>query len=223
MQLVNSTTLQRPLRPFRARRSADCRSPARMRSRGFCLHGRHPAMRRCHLRLTACRLSECLNRSCQKILDLERGMVIVRSGKGDKDTSDSFIRSDYASTSCQHHLPSRAGTRSISTGNIQLPGGFSPKALELQVTNRSARSGPGSAVFPARGLRTDPRNGDGPPALQHPTCFSAPFARRSRRRHFQGLSPSMPCGTPSPPTCWRRAPTSAPSRICSVIPICAPP
>ena len=116
------------------------------------------------------RFSECLNLRV-KDLDLERGMLIVRSGKGDKDRRTvlpEILRGNLAS-----HLQE---VRKLFDSDRQqnLSGVFLPKALERKYPN-AGKEWIWFWVFPARGVFTDPRSGIVRRHFQHPTFFQRAF------------------------------------------------
>lgn len=116
------------------------------------------------------RLNECLNLRV-KDLDMERGLVIVRSGKGDKDRRTVFparLRDELAA-----HLRE---VRALfdSDRNQGMNGVFLPKALERKYVNAGKEWG-WFWVFPARGLSTDPRSGIMRRHHQHPSLLQRAF------------------------------------------------
>lgn len=116
------------------------------------------------------RLSECLNLRV-KDLDLERGMVVVRSGKGDKDRRTVFpesLREDLES----HLVQVRALFDSDREQNLN--GVFLPKALERKYPH-AGKEWSWFWVFPSRSVSTDPRSGIIRRHHQHPSRFQRAF------------------------------------------------
>lgn len=116
------------------------------------------------------RLNETLNLRV-KDLDLERGMLIVRSGKGDKD------RRTVLPQSLHDELTSHLGEvrRLFDADRKQnLNGVFLPKALERKYPN-AGKEWSWYWVFPARGVSTDPRSGIVRRHFQYPTLFQRAF------------------------------------------------
>jgi len=124
------------------------------------------------------RLSECLNLRV-KDLDLERGMLIVRSGKGDKDRRT--VLPESLKGELVTHL---AGVRVLFEADRgqNLNGVYLPKALERKYPNAGKEWG-WFWVFPARGVSTDPRSGIVRLQYQHPTLF-----QRALREAVQSAS-----------------------------------
>lgn len=121
------------------------------------------------------RLSECLNLRV-KDLDLERDMVIVRSGKGDKDRRTVFperLREDVTA----HLLEVRSLFDRDREQNLN--GVFLPRALERKYPNAGKEWG-WFWVFPARGISTDPRSGIIRRYHQHPSMFQRAFREALR-------------------------------------------
>ena len=121
------------------------------------------------------RLSECLNLRV-KDLDLERGIVIVRSGKGDKDRRTVFpdrLREDLAA----HLLEARSLFDSDREQNLN--GVFLPNALDRKYPNAGKEWG-WFWVFPARGISTDPRSRIIRRHHQHPSMFQRAFREALR-------------------------------------------
>ena len=126
------------------------------------------------------RLSECLNLRI-KDLDLERSMVIVRSGKGDKDRRTVFpdrLREDLGA----HLLEVRSLFDRDREQNLN--GVFLPHALERKYPNAGKEWG-WFWVFPARGISTDPRSGIVRRHHQHPAMFQRAFREALR---FAGIT-----------------------------------
>jgi len=116
------------------------------------------------------RLNETLNLRV-KDLDLERGMLIVRSGKGDKD------RRTVLPQSLHDELTSHLGEvrRLFDADRRQnLNGVFLPKALERKYPN-AGKEWIWYWVFPARDVSTDPRSGIVRRHFQYPTLFQRAF------------------------------------------------
>ena len=136
------------------------------------------------------RLSECLNLRV-KDLDLERGMVVVRSGKGDKDRRTVLperLRDDLAA-----HLQNARELFDLDRQQ-QLPGVFLPKALERKYPNAGKEWSLVLGLSCTRRFDRPPQR-DCPPALPAPEHVSARLSRGgSRRRHHQVCH--RPCPAP---------------------------
>jgi integron integrase len=116
------------------------------------------------------RLNECLNLRI-KDLDMERGMVIVRSGKGDKDRRTVFpvrLRDELI-----NHL-SVVRTLYERDREQDFNGVCLPKALERKYPN-AGKEWAWFWVFPARGISTDPRSGIIRRHHQHPSMLQRAF------------------------------------------------
>ena len=121
------------------------------------------------------RLSECLSLRV-KDLDLERGMVIVRSGKGDKDRRT--VLPERLGGELSAHLQKVREIFDLDRDQ-QLPGVFLPKALERKYPN-AGKEWSWFWVFPARGVSTDPRSGIVRRHFQHPRMFQRAFREAVR-------------------------------------------
>lgn len=116
------------------------------------------------------RLNETLNLRI-KDLDLERGMLIVRSGRGDKD------RRTVLPQSLVEELTRHLGeVRRLFDSDRQqnLNGVYLPKALERKLPN-AGKEWCWFWVFPARDVSTDPRSGIVRRHSQYPTLFQRAF------------------------------------------------
>ena len=116
------------------------------------------------------RLSECLNLRI-KDLDMPRGIIIVRSGKGDKDRRTVFPTRLHDELT--NHL-STVRTLYESDREQDFNGVFLPKALERKYPNAGKEWG-WFWVCPARGLSTDPRSGIIRRHHQHPSMLQRAF------------------------------------------------
>lgn len=121
------------------------------------------------------RFSECLNLRV-KDLDLERGMLIVRSGKGDKDRRT--VLPESLRESLEAHLQ-RVRKLFASDRQQNLNGVYLPKALERKYPN-AGKEWAWFWVFPARGVSTDPRSGIVRRHCQHPSLFQRAFREAVR-------------------------------------------
>lgn len=121
------------------------------------------------------RLSECLNLRV-KDLDLERGMIIVRSGKGDKDRRT--VLPERLLDDLIAHL---AEVRTLFDADRaqDLNGVYLPFALERKYPSAGKEWG-WFWVFPARGVSTDPRSGIVRRHHQHPVLFQRAFHAAAR-------------------------------------------
>lgn len=122
------------------------------------------------------RLAECLNLRIHDI-DMERGIVTVRSGKGDKDRTTIFpekLKDDMIA-----HL---AKVRNLfDTDRSQgIPGVILPNALERKYPNAGIEWG-WFWVFPAPGLAVDPRTLVIRRHHQHPAVFQREFKSAVRQ------------------------------------------
>lgn len=152
------------------------------------------------------RLQECLELR-MKDVDFERGILTVRSGKGDKDRSTVLpeaLRKDW-----EAHLKR---VRLLHEGDRRsgLPGVALPLALEGKYPN-AGREWSWFWAFPADGVSTDPRTGIVRRHHHHPSAFQKHFKQAVQAAGI-GTPPSIRCATASPRTSWKPAPTSAPSR-----------
>jgi len=116
------------------------------------------------------RLTECL---CLRVkdLDMERGIVTIRSGKGDKDRTTVFperLKDELIS-----HL-SEVRAMYDNDRAQDVPGVFLPNALEIKYPNAGKEWG-WFWVFPAPGLAVDPRSLVIRRHHQHPTIFQRAF------------------------------------------------
>ena len=116
------------------------------------------------------RLTECLNLRV-KDLEMERGVVTVRSGTGDKDRTTVFperLKDDLL-----FHL---LEVRALYDGDRakDVPGVFLPDALERKYPN-AGKEWAWFWVFPAPGLSVDPRTLVIRRHSQHPTVFQRAF------------------------------------------------
>jgi integron integrase len=116
------------------------------------------------------RLAECLNLRIHDI-DMERGIVTVRSGKGDKDRTTIFP--DKLKDDMIAHL---ATIRNLhdSDRSQGVPGVYLPNALERKYPNAGTEWG-WFWVFPAPGLAVDPRSLVIRRHHQHPFIFQREF------------------------------------------------
>ncbi len=116
------------------------------------------------------RLQECLELRVKDI-DFERGLLTVRSGKGDKDRQTVLpvsLRSDW-----QEH---EAGLRRLHAQDRAegLPGVALPAALERKYAN-AATEWPWFWAFPADKISTDPRSRTVRRHHRHPSAFQKRF------------------------------------------------
>jgi integron integrase len=116
------------------------------------------------------RLAECLSLRIHDI-DMERGIVTVRSGKGDKDRTTIFP--DKLKDDMIAHL---ATSRNLhdSDRSQGVPGVYLPNALERKYPNAGTEWG-WFWVFPAPGLAVDPRSLVIRRHHQHPFIFQREF------------------------------------------------
>ncbi len=121
------------------------------------------------------RMSECLSLRI-KDLDLERSMVVVRSGKGDKDRRTVLPESLRAEL-VDHLVQVRALFEADREQNLN--GVSLPKALERKYPN-AGKEWSWFWVFPARGVSTDPRSGIVRRHHQHPARFQRAFREAVR-------------------------------------------
>jgi len=122
------------------------------------------------------RLAECLSLRIHDI-DMERGIVTVRSGKGDKDRTTIFpekLKDDIIG-----HL---AYVRKLFDEDRSkgVPGVFLPNALERKYPNAGTEWG-WFWVFPAPGLAVDPRTLVIRRHHQHPFIFQREFKSAVQR------------------------------------------
>lgn len=163
------------------------------------------------------RLQECLELRVKDV-ELDAGLVVVRSGKGDKDRRTVLpesvrgaLAAHLESIRCLHEADRADGAPGVA---CQMPWSAS--------TRTRGRSGVGSGYFlpgtsrwiPAPALSVDTisirvrsRNGSSKPSATR----ASPKPRRS-----------IHCGIASPRTCWRLEQTSGPFRNCSGTRTCRP-
>jgi integron integrase len=116
------------------------------------------------------RLAECLSLRVHDI-DMERGIVTVRSGKGDKDRTTIFpekLKNDMVA-----HLEN---VRKLFDADRSqgVPGVYLPNALDRKYPNAGTEWG-WFWVFPAPGLAVDPRSLVIRRHFQHPFIFQREF------------------------------------------------
>lgn len=122
------------------------------------------------------RLAECLNLRIHDI-DMERGVVTVRSGKGDKDRTTIFP--EKLKDNMITHLDTVR--KVFDTDRSQgVPGVYLPNALERKYPNAGVEWG-WFWVFPAPGLAVDPRTLVIRRHHQHPFIFQREFKSAVQR------------------------------------------
>jgi integrase len=158
------------------------------------------------------RLLECC-RLRVKDVDFATNQLVIRDGKGRKDrvtmlpaTIKAALAAHIERVREQHQADLRH-----EAGWVELPGALACKypnaAASGAGTGSSRRLAPTSTGLLANGAATISTN----------RCCSGPSRTRFARPALPSRPPAIPSVTPSPPTCWRRATTSGPSRNCSVI------
>jgi len=100
------------------------------------------------------RLMECM-RLRVKDVDFERGEILIREGKGNKDRVT--MLPDALVADLRAHLVRVRGLWEQDR-DAGLPGVFTPQALEKKYPN-GGKTWPWFWVFPSRSLSTDPRSG----------------------------------------------------------------
>ena len=157
------------------------------------------------------RLTECLTLRV-KDLDLSRGELTIRRGKGGKDRVT--VIPDIARLPLQAQLER---VRAVHTRDLEAGAGWVelPEALHTKYP-RAGSSWPWQWIF---------RLGAGswmgrPGGFGVITCtsrrFSGPWRRRCDGAGLASGRAATRCVTRSPPTCWRRATTSGRCRSCWV-------
>jgi integrase len=157
------------------------------------------------------RLLECC-RLRVKDVDFAMNQITIRDGKGHKDRPTMLPAAVKAELVAhiergreQHQADLRHGA-----GWVELPG-----ALMRKSTRTPAGTGAGSGSSGPRASTWTASQASGAATTSTNPCFSG----RCKTRSAPPGSPSRPRATPSvtrlPPTCWRRATTSAPFRSCS--------
>lgn len=116
------------------------------------------------------RLQECLELRIKDV-DFERGLLTIRSGKGDKDRRTVLpesLRADWSD-----HVQEIRRLHEQDRGN-DLPGVALPSALERKYPNAGKEWG-WFWAFPADNVSTDPRSGVVRRHHQHPSAFQKHF------------------------------------------------
>ncbi len=116
------------------------------------------------------RLQECLELRVKDV-DFDRGLLTIRSGKGDKDRRT--VLSDSLQTDWRVHLGSTRALHEHDRAN-QLPGVALPHALERKYPKAGSEWG-WFWAFPANNISTDPRSGVVRRHHQHPSAFQKAF------------------------------------------------
>ena len=123
------------------------------------------------------RISE-LCRLRVKDVDIERGKLFIRAGKGDKDRVVPLPRSIM--NDWRRHLE---GVRKVHEADRRkgAPGVFMPDALDRKMS-KAAASWEWFWAFPANDLSVDPRNKDAPPRRHHalPKVYQRSLTRAAR-------------------------------------------
>ena len=155
-----------------------------------------------------------------KDLDFETGQVVVRDGKGQKDRITMLPARLRAPLEDQLQRVRALHERDLAEGfgAVYVPGALARKYPG------APRSWGWQYVFPARQRSTDPRSGE---VRRHHLSESAVQKAVREAIRKAGIAKTgraaTPSGTPSPPTCWRPATTSAPCRSFWGTGTCAPP
>ena len=142
-----------------------------------------------------------------------RGRPVLRGHRRPQAPRHPHDRLRRRAADLRGRRPARRRHRQPAHGHPRPPGQGPQGPLRDAL---AAAAGPAPRVLegrPADRLAL-PRRRPGP---AHHRRHGAPGLRpgRPRRRAWASTSPSTPCGTASPPTCSRPAPTSGPSRSCS--------
>ena len=162
---------------------------------------------------TGLRLMEGL-RLRVKDIEFERRAIVVREGKGGKDRVVMLPASLTAPLDAQlaHARKIWKADGEAGVGGVHLPNALARKFL------RADRSWPWFWVFPQASLAVDPRSETVRRHHAHDQPFQRAFKRAVRWRASRSSPRRTPCATPSPRTCFKRATTSGPCRICSATP-----
>ncbi len=118
------------------------------------------------------RLQECLELRVKDV-DFERGVVVIRAGKGDKDRQ-SVLPESLRGAWLRHVEGLRAMHE--QDRRVGLPGVALPCALERKYPNAGREWG-WFWAFPASDVSTDPRSGVVRRHHQHPSAFQKDFRR----------------------------------------------
>jgi len=164
------------------------------------------------------RLMECLQLRVKDV-DLERGEIIVRDGKGRKDRvtllPERLVPRLREHLGAVHQLHQRDLAR--GAGHVELPTGLAAQYP------RASRQWAWQWIFPATRTYRHP-NGE---HRRHHLHESAVPSAQSTWPSSRLASPNTPrpthCGTPSRPACSSTATTSAPSKRFSATTTSAPP
>jgi len=122
------------------------------------------------------RLQECLEMRVKDV-DFDRGLLMVRSGKGDKDRQTVLPESLRAAW--RSHITSIRALHERDR-EIGLPGGALPLALERKYPN-AGKEWAWYWAFPGADVSTDPRSGVIRRHHQHPSAFQRSFKEAVRR------------------------------------------
>ena len=151
-----------------------------------------------------------------KDVDLPRGEVLVRAGKGGKDRV-TVLPTVVAAVLTPHLARVRAlHARDLADGGgrVAMPG-----ALARKLPGADA-SWPWQWVFPATSRYRDPATGAPRRHHLHETAVQRAVRDGRCARGSPSGSPATRCGTRSRHTCWRTATTSGRCRSCSGIATC---
>ena len=149
-----------------------------------------------------------------KDVEFERREIVVRDGKGGKDRVTMLPRVARSSRCASIWPRARAGPwRDRARGVARRR---AARRARPQVSRAPAGAWAWQWVFPARDASIDPRTGI---ERRHHIYEQTLAARRHARGPHAPASPSRSaatrCAIRSPPTCWKRATTSARCRSCS--------
>ena len=152
-------------------------------------------------------------------LDLARGEILVRGGKGDKDRVTMLPRSLRPPLEAQLARSRALHERDLADGWGRVA---AARRAGAQVSARRRASGAGSGSSRSAPL-AQPRTGEEGRHHVHETILQRAVRDAVRRRASPSTPPATRCATRLPPTCSRRATTSARSRSCSATRTCARP
>lgn len=164
------------------------------------------------------RLIECL-RLRVKDVDFSRHEILVREGKGAKDRVTMLPQA--AAQPLAAHLERvralHARDCAAGFGTVLLP-----DALESKYPS-AAKDWAWQWIFPAAKLSIDPRSGVRRRHHLHESVLQKGVRAAARRAGLIKLIGPHTLRHASPPTCWKAAMTSAPSRNCSATTTSPPP
>jgi integrase len=157
------------------------------------------------------RLLECLTLRVKDV-DLERGEILIRRGKGGVDRVT--VLPEAVRPSLAAHLGRVRGLHgddlAVGGGRVALPG-----ALDRKLPHAAAEW-PWQWVFPAARTYRDRAMGERRRHHLHPSAMQRAMVVAVRRSGVAKRASCHTCGIALPPISWNPATTSGPSRGCWV-------